>query len=108
MSLTKSEGSSHRKGKEIVIDDPPIEAKKGEEASHSKSDHSKEEEGSHNPGSKCPPLIDPWYNTHSHFPVVLDDYSRPPPGRVWLSLEWRDSEFSWALLASSIPYLTIC
>ena len=107
MSPAKSEGSSHHKGKKVVIDDPPIEAKKGEEAPHSKSDHYKQEEGTRNPGNECPPLIDPWYDTHSRFPVVLDDYSCPPSGRVWLSLEWRDSKFSWALLACSIPYLTI-
>ena len=59
-----------------------MEAKKGEEAPYFESDRSEEEEGSHDPGSECPPLIDPWYDTHLHFPVVLGDYSPLLLGRV--------------------------
>jgi len=47
-----------------------MEAEKGEEAPHSKSDHFEEEEVGHDPNSECPPLIDLWYDTNSHFLVV--------------------------------------
>ena len=94
MLLAKSEGSFGCKGREITVNDPPIEAEKDKETLHSESDHFDKEEGSRNPGSECPPLINLWYATHSHFLVVPADHSLPPPGRVWLSLERRDSNIS--------------
>lgn len=80
----------------------------GEESPHLELNHSKEEEGGHNLGSECPPLINLWYYTHIHFLVASDNYSPPLPGRVWLSLCHCDSKVSWAPLASSIPDLGIC
>ena len=74
----KGEGFSRFKGKKVVVDEPPMEAEKGEEAPHSKSDHSEEEEVGHDPNSECPPLIDLWYDTNSHFLVVPSNYSRRP------------------------------
>ena len=106
MSLVKDEGSSHHKGKEVVDDDLPTKTV-AEETPHSESDRSEEEEGGHDLDSKCPPLIDPWYNTHIHYPMVPDDYSPPPSGCVWLSICHRDTEVSWAPLASTIPDLDI-
>ena len=80
----------------------------GAVAPYSESDHSEKEEGGRDPGSKCPPFIDPWYGTHIHFLVVLSDYSPLPSGRMWLSVYRRDMEVSWAPLASIIPDLDIC
>ena len=54
------------------------------------------------------PLIDPWYGTHIHFPVVPSDYLPLPLGPVWLSIYCCDTEVSWAPLAYSIPNLDIC
>ena len=85
MSLAKGESSSRRKGKEVATDDPPVETM-GVEAFHCESSRSDEEEGGHDPGSECLPLIDLWYDTHIHFPVVSSDYLPPPPDHVWLSL----------------------
>lgn len=85
MSLAKGESSSRRKGKEVATNDPPVETMGGE-ALHCKSSRSDEEEGGHDPGSECPPLINLWYDTHIHFLVVSSDYSPPPPSHVWLSL----------------------
>lgn len=50
MSLVKNEGSSHRKGIEVAVDDPSTKTM-GEENPLSELDHSEEEEGG-------PPLID--------------------------------------------------
>ena len=93
MKPTKDEGSFHRKGKEIAVDDPLAKAV-GEEAPVSKSIHSQEEEGSRNLNSKCSPLIDPWYDTHTHFLMIPGDYLPPPSSRVWLSIFHRDTEVS--------------
>ena len=106
MSLAKGDSSSHCKGKEVATDDPPAEIVGGE-APHSESNHSEEEEGGRDPGSESPPFIDPWYDTHIHFPLVLGDYLPPPSGRVWFSICRHDSEVSWAPLASSILDLDI-
>ena len=106
MTPTKGEGSSRCKGKEIVTNDPPAKAV-GEEAPLSESECFEEKEGSRDPNSKCPPLINSWYDTHTHFLVVPGDDLPPPPGRVWLSICRRDTEVSWAPLASSIPDLDI-
>ena len=43
MALVKSQGSSHRKGKE-AISDPPATLDVGEEAEYFKSEHSDKEE----------------------------------------------------------------
>ena len=106
MSLAKDESSSHRKGKEVTADDP-LAKTMVEETLLSESDHSKKEEGGRDPNSECLPLIDPWYGTHIHFPVVPSDYSPPLPGHVWLSLEQRNFDISRAPLATSIPDLSI-
>ena len=87
MSLAKSEGSSHHKGKETTIDPPPIEGEVGEETPLSESECFKEERTARDLDRECPPLIDPWYDTHSHFLVIPSDYSPFPSSRVWLSLE---------------------
>ena len=112
MTPTKGEGSSRHKGKEIATDDPaaddPATKTASEDAPFSKSECCEEEEGSHNTDNECAPLIDPWYDTHTHFSVVPDDYLPLLPGRVWLSIYCRDMEVSWAPLASSIPDLNIC
>ena len=79
----------------------------GEEAVYSEFDSSNEEEVWPTPDSECAPLIDPWYNVHAHFPKVLGDYMPPPSGYVWLVLYHRNTDVSWALLASSIPDLVI-
>ena len=72
MSPVKGESSSCRKGKVVATDDPPVETMGGK-AHHSESDYFEEEEGGRNPGNECPPLIDPWYDTHIHFLVVSGD-----------------------------------
>ena len=46
----------------------------GEEAPHSESERSDEEERHHDPDSECAPFIDPWYDTHTHFPKVPSEY----------------------------------
>lgn len=108
MSLVKSEGSSRCKGKEAIIDKPLTDGKRGEEVPPSESDRSEDEETTHDPNSKFPPLINLWYDAYSHFLVVPSDYLPPPLGHVWLSLEWCDFHTSWAPLASSILDLAIC
>ena len=56
--------SSRCKGKEAIVDEPPVVAEKGEESPHSGSDRSEEKEVSRGLDSECPPLISPWYDTH--------------------------------------------
>ena len=104
MTPVKSQGSSRGKGKEIASDDPAIR-NVGEEAAHSDSDHFDEEEARRDPNSKCTPLIDPWYDTYVHFPKVPGEYT--PLGCVWFALCRRNTDISWAPLASSIPDLVI-
>ena len=104
MASVKSQGSSHRKGKE-AISDPPTALDVGREAEYSKSEHSDEEEAQRNPNSKCAPLIEPWYGVHPHFPKIPSDYALL--GRVWLAFFRRNPDVSWALLASSILDLVI-
>ena len=69
MMMARSHGSLCRKGKEVVSDDPTTRDV-GEEATHSESDHFDEEEARRDPDSECAPFIDPWYDTHAHFPKV--------------------------------------
>ena len=57
--------------------------------------------------NECAPLIDPWYDTHAHFPKVPGDYTSPPLGHVWLALCRHNINISWASLASSIFDLAI-
>ena len=64
---TKSQGSSRRKGKKIASNDPTRQDV-GEEATHSKSNQFNEKEAQCDPDNECAPLIDPWYDTHAHFP----------------------------------------
>jgi len=106
MSLAKGDSSSHRKGEEDATDDPPTKTLCGE-APYSKSNRFEEEEGGCDLGSECHPLIDPWYDTHIHFPVVPSDYLPPSSGRAWLSIFCYDSEVCWAPLASFILDLDI-
>ena len=93
MSTAKNESSSYHKGKEVVADNllTKTVAKK---TPHFELDHSEEEEGGHDLDSECPPLIDPWYDTHIHFPMVPSDYSPPSSSRVWVSICRRDTEVS--------------
>lgn len=86
MSPIKSEGSSCRKGKEPVVENPPPEGEGDEEATPSKLSHSKGEGVARDPNSECP-FLDSWYDTHSYFLVVADDYTPHSLNRVWLSLE---------------------
>ena len=58
MTPAKSQGSSYRKGKE-VISAPPAMRDVGEEAVYSELDHSDEEEAQGDPNSECAPLIGP-------------------------------------------------
>ena len=106
MTTAKGEGSSRCKGKEIAVDDPATKTT-GKDALFSELERFEEEERSHDPDSECAPLIDPRYDTHTHFSVVLSDYLPPLPSRVWLSICHYDMEVYWALLASSIPDLDI-
>ena len=94
MSLAKGEGPSHHKGKEVFVDESLMEAEKVEKSPHSELDCSVEKEVSRDPDSECTLLIDLWYNIYLHFPVVHSDYSPSLPDRVWLSVEWRDSDIS--------------
>ena len=93
MALVKGEGSSCRKGKEIAIDDPPAKTI-GKDAPLSELKRSKEEEGGCDPNSECAPIIDLWYDTHIHFPVVPGDYLPLLSGRMWLSICRSDTEVS--------------
>ena len=106
MTPTKGQSSSHCKGKEIAFN-PPTTRNVGEKAVYSESDHSDEEETQCAPNSKCAPLIDHWYDIHPYFPKILDDYTPLPPGCVWLALCRRNTDVSWAPLASLIPNLVI-
>ena len=95
MSLVKSQGSSHRKGKAIASDSPAV-PDVGEEMEHSDSKRSAEEETQRDPNSECAPLIDPWYEVHPHFPKVPGNYVSLLPGRVWIALVQRNPDVSWA------------
>jgi len=106
MTLAKDKGLSCHKGKEVAADDPPTKAV-GKEAPFTESNRSEEEERGRNPNSECPSFIDSWYDSHTHFPVVLGNYLPLPMGCVWLSICCCDIEVSWASLASSIFDLDI-
>ena len=107
MLLVKGDSSFRRKGKEVAIDDPPAKTVDGEDP-HSKLNHFEDKEGVRDPGSECPPLINPWYDTHICYPVVLGDYSPPLSSRVCISICRRDTEVFWAPLASSILEIDNC
>ena len=107
MTPAKSQSSSHRKGKE-VISALFATHDEGEKAVYSESDHSDEEEAQRDPDNECTPLINPWYDIHPYFPKILGDYAPPlPSSRVWLALYRRNTDISWALLASLIANLVI-
>ena len=91
MTPAKSQSSSRRKGKDVVSD-PPATYDESEEVEYSEPDSSGKEKVRRPLDSECAPLIDPWYNVHSHFPKVPGDYTPPPPGRVWLALYRRNTE----------------
>lgn len=107
MSLVKTEGSTHHKGKDTTIDPPTIEGKVGKETPFSKSKHFKKERAARDLDRECPLIIDPWYDTHSHFPVIPIDYSPFLLSHVWLSLEQQKINAPWAPLATSILDLAI-
>ena len=92
MASVKSQSSSCRKGKK-TISNPPATRGVGEEAEHSESDHSDEEEAQCDLDSECAPLINPWYNVHPHSPKIPGDYAPSSPGRVWLALCRRNPDF---------------
>ena len=81
MTPAKGQSSSCRKGKDVVSDTLATHDE-GEEAVYSKSNSSDEEESRNPLDSEFAPLIDPWYDVHSHFPKVPGDYMPPLPGRV--------------------------
>ena len=58
MAPMKSQGSSHRKGKEIASN-PPAVLDVSEEAEHSESEQSAKEDTQRDPDSECALLIDP-------------------------------------------------
>ena len=107
MTSANGQNSSQGKGKDVVSD-PPATHDEGEEVVYSDPNSSDEEEERRHPDSECAPLIDLWYDVHSHFPKVLDDYTPPLPSRVWLALCCRNTEAPWAPLASLILDLVIC
>ena len=39
-------------------------------------------------------LIDPWYDTHAHFPKVLGEYMPLPLSYVWLALCHHNTKIS--------------
>ena len=106
MTSAKGQNSSRHKGKEVVSDSPTARDV-GKEVVYSKSDHYNEEEAPCAPNNECAPLIDPWYDIHPHFPKVPSDYTPLLLGCVWLALCQRNTDVSWAPLASSIPDLII-
>ena len=77
MTPVKGQNSSRHKGKEVAFD-PPATHDEGEETVFFELSSFDEEEARHPPDSECAPLIDPWYNVHSHFPKVPGDYMPPP------------------------------
>ena len=85
MTPAKGQNSSRRKGKEIVSD-APAKRDVGEEAVYSELDYSDKEEARRAPDNECALLIDPWYDTHAHFPKVPSDYMPSLSSRVWLAL----------------------
>ena len=106
MTSANGQNSSQGKGKDVVSD-PHATHDEGEEVLYSDPDSFDKEEALHPPDSECAPLIDHWYDVHSHFPKVPGDYTPPPPGCVWLALCHRNTKAPWAPLASSIPDLVI-
>ena len=104
--LAKGKGFSYCKGNEITTNDPAAKIV-GKDTPLFKLECSEDKEGGHDPDSECAPLIDPWYDAYAHFLVVPGDYLPSVPGCVWLSICCRDTEVSWAPLASSIPNLDI-
>ena len=89
----KGEGSSYRKGREIVSENPATKTV-GEDAHFYELERFDEEEGCCDPDSECASLLDPWYNTHAHFLKVSSEYLPSPLGRVWLSICHRNTEVS--------------
>ena len=93
MAPVKSQGSSHRKGKEAIFD-PLAALDVGEEIEYFEAEHFDEEEAQRNSDSECAPLIDPWYDVHPYFPKIPGDYAPPQPGHVWLVLCRRNPDVS--------------
>nr|POE81008.1 hypothetical protein CFP56_44893 [Quercus suber] len=85
MAPIRSESSSHRKGKELVVKRTPFEKEGDEENSFAESDHSEVKGTTCDPNSECLPLLDPWFNMHIHFLVVVDGYTYPPQTRFGCS-----------------------
>ena len=90
MTPVKNQGFSHCKGKEVVSNDPTARGV-GEEAAYSESDRFDKEKARRNPDSDCAPFIDPWYDTHAHFPKVHSEYMPPQHGHILGSVGFFDS-----------------
>ena len=106
MTPAKGQSSSHCKGKEIASNDPAMRDV-GKEAAYSELERCNEEEAWRIPDCECTSLIDPWCYTHVHFLKVPSEYTPSLLGCVWLALCRRNTDISWALLASLILDLTI-
>ena len=87
----------------VASDSPAVP----EEVERFDSEQSTEEETERDPDSECAPLIDPWYEINPHFPKAPGKYVSLPSGRVLITFVRRDPDVSWALLASSVPDLSI-
>lgn len=101
MAFVRSESSSRHRGKELVIKRTPFEKEGDEENSIVKSDHSKGEGTTCDPNSECLSLLNPWYNRHIHFLLVVDGYTYPPLDQVWLFLDRKVTNVSWVPLTSA-------
>lgn len=106
MSPPKGECLSHHKGKEVAANDPSVDATKGEEAPHSNSDHSKEEEVSRYWASALLSLTHGMTLTIIFWWYLVITFLLH--WVVWLALERCDTEVYWTPLTSTIPNLAIC
>lgn len=99
MVLPSSARPSHRKGMEPTIvesSSSELEKELEEEDSLVDSNHSDGLEIICDPTHVCFPLLDPGYAPHHTFPVVLRDYTPPPPNHVWLYLDKGNNVVAWA------------
>ena len=107
MLPVKSEGSSCCKGKEAVVDQLPIKSEGGKEVFLFELEHSEEEGMAHDLDSECPPLIDWWYDVHSHFPMDL--VTTCPHQRIVFGYLWSNGPpiclgHCCRLLSSILPF----
>ena len=78
MAPVRSESSSHHKGKKLVVERTPFEREGDRENSFAELGHSEGKGTTCDPNSECLPILEPWYNRHIHFLVVVDGYTYPP------------------------------